>query len=67
MQRGGFVRKQKCPKCGGNMFLDMDSFGWYEQCLQCGFSSHLGQLVELKDKDGNKYYAEPEKVEVAPK
>ena len=40
----GFT-KRKCPKCGGNLYLDSDyciegSFiNWYEEetCLQCGF------------------------------
>ena len=37
--------KRKCPKCGGNLYIDSDyciegSFiSWYEEetCLQCGF------------------------------
>ena len=28
-------RLSKCPRCGGNMFLDRDPSGWYEECLQC--------------------------------
>jgi len=40
----GFT-KRKCPKCGGNLYLNSDycvegSFiSWYEEetCLQCGF------------------------------
>jgi predicted nucleic-acid-binding Zn-ribbon protein len=40
----GFTNR-KCPKCGGNLYLDSDyciegSFiSWYEEesCLQCGF------------------------------
>ena len=31
-----FVKKH-CPKCGGNIYLDADYYGWYEQCLQCGY------------------------------
>ncbi len=41
--RRGFTNK-KCPKCGGNTYIDMDYYlegdlvNWYEQecCLQCG-------------------------------
>ena len=41
--RCGFTNK-KCPKCGGNTYIDMDYYleggltKWYEQecCLQCG-------------------------------
>jgi predicted nucleic-acid-binding Zn-ribbon protein len=38
--------KQKCPRCGGNLYLERDYYtegifvSWYEQvtCLQCGFA-----------------------------
>jgi len=41
--RNGFTN-QKCPRCGGNIYTDMDYYfdrgfiQWYEQekCLQCG-------------------------------
>ena len=44
----GFT-KRKCPKCGGNLYLDSDyciegSFiSWYEEetCLQCGFICNI--------------------------
>ena len=32
-----------CPRCGGDVYLDSDLNGWYEQCLQCS------QRHELKD------------------
>jgi len=31
------LRFNKCPKCKGNIMLDKDQYGWYEQCLQCGY------------------------------
>ena len=42
--RKGFTG-QKCPRCGGNMYLDIDYLlegsliSWFEQesCLQCGY------------------------------
>ena len=45
--RYGFS-SQKCPKCGGNTYIDMDCYlegdfiSWYEQesCLQCGYISY---------------------------
>lgn len=41
-------KNQKCPRCGGNLYLDRDFYaeggvvGWYEQgnCLQCGYISY---------------------------
>jgi predicted nucleic-acid-binding Zn-ribbon protein len=43
--KNGFTEK-KCPKCGGNLYLDRDYYfdggfiSWYNQvsCLQCGFN-----------------------------
>ena len=36
------VKLGRCPRCGGNMFLDTDPDGWYEECLQCSYSHWLG-------------------------
>jgi len=33
--------QQRCPKCGGHLFLYNDYHGWYEQCLQCSFILYL--------------------------
>ena len=55
MQRGGFVSRTKCPKCGGNVFLDSDQFGWYEGCLQCGYTRNLQKLIKVGNEAGEKY------------
>lgn len=44
----GFVQKQ-CPKCGGNVYLDRDYHGWYEQCLQCSYTRDLESIVALQE------------------
>ncbi len=41
----GFLRG-RCPKCGGNVYLDRDHYGWHEECLQCGYAHDLQTLVE---------------------
>lgn len=41
----GFLRG-RCPKCGGNVYLDRDHYGWHEECLQCGYAHDLQALVE---------------------
>jgi len=38
---------KKCPRCGGNMFIDGDIYGWYEKCLQCGYCCELRGLGGL--------------------
>ena len=46
--KNGFT-KRKCPKCGGNLYLDSDYYiegsfiSWYEEetCLQCGFTKGM--------------------------
>jgi hypothetical protein len=34
-----------CTRCGGDLFIDRDFDGWFEQCLQC---SHRRELKDLK-------------------
>jgi ribosomal protein S27AE len=43
---------QKCPKCGGRMFLYNDFDGWYEQCLQCSFITYLDVVYDSSVKVG---------------
>ena len=30
-----------CPKCKGDLFLEHDSYGKFQTCLQCGYSKDL--------------------------
>ena len=48
----GFIKKKRCPRCSGNIYLDSDRFGWYEQCLQCGVTLYLDTVIEARDKIG---------------
>jgi ssDNA-binding Zn-finger/Zn-ribbon topoisomerase 1 len=36
----------RCPKCGGNLFINNDYHGWYEQCLQCSHTTYLKAIYE---------------------
>jgi ssDNA-binding Zn-finger/Zn-ribbon topoisomerase 1 len=38
----------RCPKCGGNLYMDKDYHGWYEQCLQCAYMRNLKVIYEDK-------------------
>ena len=49
MQKSGFTNR-KCPRCGGNLYLDSDRFGWYEECLQCGLISDLREIARAPQK-----------------
>jgi DNA-directed RNA polymerase subunit M/transcription elongation factor TFIIS len=39
---------RRCPKCGGNLYIDKDHHGWYEQCLQCSYMRDLKVIYEHK-------------------
>lgn len=39
---------KSCPRCGGDLFIDKDADGWYEQCLQCAYRRELKPLAEPK-------------------
>lgn len=34
-----------CTKCGGDIMIDNDHYGWYVQCLQCGSLWELAELL----------------------
>ena len=38
---------KSCPRCDGDMFIESDLYGWYQQCLQCGHVHSLRSTVEL--------------------
>lgn len=38
--------KKQCPRCGGNIYLEEDTFGCYEHCLQCGYDCDLENVIE---------------------
>ncbi|MDO8568693.1 MAG: hypothetical protein Q7R57_08275 [Dehalococcoidales bacterium] len=40
----------RCPKCGGNIYVDRDIYGWHGECLQCGYSHDLPSIVEVKTR-----------------
>jgi len=40
---------KSCPRCNGDMFIDKDLYyGWYEQCIMCGYVYELRVMVELE-------------------
>lgn len=45
---GKSSRNRRCPKCGGNLYMDQDYHGWYEQCLQCSYMKDLVVVYEKK-------------------
>ena len=44
------LRFKDCPRCEGDVLLDKDQYGWYEQCLQCGYLRDLEIIVEVEQK-----------------
>jgi DNA-directed RNA polymerase subunit M/transcription elongation factor TFIIS len=40
----------RCPKCGGNLYLEKDYHGWYEQCLQCAHMKDLAVVYQSKKR-----------------
>jgi len=38
-------KAKSCPKCGGDIFLDMDEFNFFDHCLQCGYVRNSAGVV----------------------
>lgn len=44
----GMWRLRGCPRCKGDITLQRDHWGRYEQCIQCGYLHDLENAVEVK-------------------
>lgn len=40
-----------CPRCGGDLFIYKDEYGWKESCLQCGFIRDLNEVQKEEKKE----------------
>ncbi len=54
LRRGGRVlvrlRLKGCPRCRGDLVVELDQWGWYEECIQCGYLHDLQNIVEVKQQ-----------------
>jgi hypothetical protein len=56
----GKLKIRGCTHCkNGEVFVDHDQYGWYECCLQCGYSRDLPDIAQSvvnewknREKDG---------------
>jgi len=39
------IKLKGCPRCGGDMVLGSDRWGWYQHCLQCGMNLDLPEMA----------------------
>ena len=37
---------KSCPRCGGDLLIEKDLYGWNEKCFQCSFSRDLKESVK---------------------
>ena len=43
-----------CPRCGGDIFVDRDMDGWYEECLQCSYRYDPKSTTEYEGRPMSK-------------
>ena len=52
--RGGntqVLRLKSCPRCErGDIGVDRDHHGWYEYCIQCGYTRDLISMVKSEQQ-----------------
>lgn len=43
----GKLKLNGCTHCkNGEVFIDQDQYGWYECCLQCGYTRDLPDMAQ---------------------
>ena len=38
---------KSCPRCNGDLFIQRETDGWYEECLLCGYEKDVSNLVTV--------------------
>jgi len=36
---------KSCPRCNGDLFIQRETDGWYEECLLCGYQHDVSNSV----------------------
>lgn len=57
-------RIKSCPKCGGDVYLDVEGNIWFDHCLQCGYMQprtgitcpYCGLEMVIEEQEGDKFY-----------
>ena len=44
------LRLKGCPRCRGDLVVELDQWGWYKECIQCGYLHDLQNIVEVKQQ-----------------
>ena len=39
------LRLKGCPRCKGDLVVEVDQWGWYEECIQCGYLHDLQNVT----------------------
>jgi DNA-directed RNA polymerase subunit M/transcription elongation factor TFIIS len=37
----------KCPRCNGDLLIERESDGWYENCPLCGYRRDISDLITI--------------------
>ena len=48
------LRLKSCPRCKGAVRIDRDQYGWYEECIQCGYVCDLKSVGITQKQDPGK-------------
>ena len=43
------LRLKSCPRCKGDIVVERDHYGWYEQCFYCGYIRDLGSKGKINE------------------
>lgn len=44
------LKLKGCPRCKGDVVVELDQWGWYEECIQCGYLHDLPNVVKVKQQ-----------------
>ena len=56
------LNREGCPRCKGDVRVDRDEYGWYVECIMCGYMRDLASVVVTKQSSTRRHYEKERKI-----
>jgi Zn ribbon nucleic-acid-binding protein len=51
MREMAIWKSKGCPQCNADLIIQLESDGWYEECLWCGYHRDVSKIVTISTRD----------------
>ncbi|MFC1981034.1 hypothetical protein ACFLVN_02170 [Chloroflexota bacterium] len=56
------LNRESCPRCSGDVRVDRDKYGWYVECIICGYMRDLESVVVTRQNSTGRHAGKERKI-----